>query len=243
MAEEIYREWFVRFRFPSYQTAEFEKGIPKGWEIQPIGFVCKKVTDGSHTSPAYLEGGRYMASVKDMRNHGFDKKSMKTISEQDFESLARGDCQPQENDILIAKDGSYLKHVFVWRDKYDVVLLSSIAILRPDLNKILPLFFSMLLRQSSTKTMMSGYVSGSALPRIILSDFKKMNILMPSYPIMNAYEKMVSPIFQEIKILELGIENLSATKEMLLPRLISGKLSVEDLDIQFPPSMQEDNAT
>ena len=37
MAEEIYREWFVRFRFPDYQTAEFEKGIPKGWGEGTLG--------------------------------------------------------------------------------------------------------------------------------------------------------------------------------------------------------------
>ncbi len=43
MAEEIYREWFVRFRFPGYQNTEFEKGIPTGWEIQKLGEILELV--------------------------------------------------------------------------------------------------------------------------------------------------------------------------------------------------------
>lgn len=237
MAEEIYREWFVRFRFPGYQIAEFEKGIPKEWCIKSIDKLCLKVTDGSHASPDLFESGKFMASVKDMTNYGFNKNTMKTISEKDFESLVKSDCQPKKNDILIAKDGSYLKHVFVWSDNYDVVLLSSIAILRPDLKKVSPLFLSMMLRQPSTKSMMSGYVSGSALPRIILKDFKKMELMIPAHSVMDKFESIISPIYKNIKNLDASNEKLSSLKEMLLPRLISGKLSVENLDIQFPPSM------
>lgn len=47
MAEEIYREWFVRFRFPGYQSAEFEKGIPKGWGIRKIGEIYKTASGGT----------------------------------------------------------------------------------------------------------------------------------------------------------------------------------------------------
>lgn len=242
MAEEIYREWFVRFRFPGYQTAEFEKGIPKEWCIKSIDKLCLKVTDGCHASPALFESGKFMASVKDMTNYGFNKNTMKTISEKDFESLVKSDCQPKKNDILIAKDGSYLKHVFVWSDNYDVVLLSSIAILRPDLKKVSPLFLSMMLRQPSTKSMMSGYVSGSALPRIILKDFKKMELMIPAHSVMDKFESIISPIYKNIKNLDASNEKLSSLKEMLLPRLISGNLSVENLDIQFPPSMSDGQA-
>ncbi|PHM07138.1 hypothetical protein [Nostoc sp. 'Peltigera malacea cyanobiont' DB3992] len=79
-----------------------------------------------------------MASVKDMDSHGFLLDSMKTISEEDFRKLEKADCKPLKNDVLIAKDGSYLKHIFVWNHDVKVVILSSIAILRPNLKKILP---------------------------------------------------------------------------------------------------------
>lgn len=239
MAEELYREWFVRLRFPGYEQAKFDKGVPVGWRIETIGELCIRVTDGSHFSPAHFEGGKYMASVKDMESTGFSKKSMKTISSQDFESLQKSDCKPLIGDVLIAKDGSYLKHVFVWNHDFDVVILSSIAILRPNKEKILPYFLSTVLRQESTKSMMSGYVSGSALPRIILKDFKKMKLLLPTFDLMARFEMAVSTIFQQVTNIGMQNENLILAKDMLLPRLISGKLSVEFLDIQFPPSMQD----
>ena len=46
MAENLYKEWFVRFRFPGYETAEFENGIPKGWEIHKIKEVVKRLPFG-----------------------------------------------------------------------------------------------------------------------------------------------------------------------------------------------------
>lgn len=237
MAEEIYREWFVRMRFPGHAKVKFHKGVPEGWEIRTIGQICTKVTDGSHFSPPLVEPGKRMASVKDMNEHGFSFDDMKTISEQDFEKLRVSDCMPLPNDVLIAKDGSYLKHVLVWNSEAELVILSSIAILRPDLKRVTPYFLSLTLRQDSTKSMMSGFVSGSALPRIILKDFKKMKVLIPPVKVMNQFESFVVPHYRTISLLLSKNERCRLSRDLLLSRLITGKLSVEDLDIKFPPSM------
>jgi type I restriction enzyme S subunit len=240
LVEEIYREWFVRFRFPGHEKVKTVKGIPETWSLKTIGRLCSKVTDGAHLSPAFFSGGKPMASVKDMHEHGFNLETVKTISENDFEALKRADCQPLKNDVLIAKDGSYLKHVFVWNYDYEIVILSSIAILRPNLSQIRPYFFAQVLKQDSTKTMMSGYVSGSALPRIILNDFKKMHLLIPTGDLIDQFEEVVAPIYESIQTAIRQNETLVTTRDKLLPRLISGRLSVEQLDIQFPPGMKEE---
>jgi type I restriction enzyme S subunit len=57
-----------------------------------------------------------MASVKDMQSYGFSLDSIKTISEQDFDNLKNSDCLPKIGDVLIAKDGSYLKQVLALPD-------------------------------------------------------------------------------------------------------------------------------
>lgn len=240
MAEEIYREWFVRLRFPGHETTKFEKGVPADWTIKTIGEICLKITDGSHGSPKEMDDGKFMASVKDMTPYGFSKDTMKRITDKDFASLVRSDCKPLPNDVLIAKDGSYLKHVFVWNHDFEVVILSSIAILRPNLDEILPYYLAMILKQDSTKTMMSGYVSGSALPRIILDDFKKVKLMLPPIDVIETFESVVQPFFDLIGMLIKQNELLVTTRDRLLPRLISGKLPVEDLDIQFPPSMRNE---
>jgi type I restriction enzyme, S subunit len=240
MAEELYREWFVRLRFPGHEKVKIVKGVPEGWEIKKIGEVCNKVTDGAHASPSFVEDGKFMASVKDMTDFGFDIESMKTIGEPDFIKLVQSDCKPLKDDILIAKDGSYLKHVFVWDQALDLVILSSIAILRPNKSIIQPYFFSLTLKQESVKSMMSAYVSGSALPRIILNDFKKMQLLIPKMTLMLHFESTVRPIYQQIRNALDSVVYLKSARDRLLTRLMSGKIDVADLDIRFPASMKEE---
>lgn len=241
MAEELYKEWFVRLRFPGYEKTKIKNGIPEGWEVKRLGDVCIKITDGSHTSPSFFEGGYFMASVKDMTAYGFNFSEMKTISEADFDKLVKMDCKPLKNDVLIAKDGSYLKHVFVWDSNEEVVILSSIAILRPNIQEIQPYFFALTLKQDSVKNMMTGFVSGSALPRIILKAFKEMKILVPQNSVMEQFENIIKPVYKNIRTLLDTISNLTSTRDRLLSRLLSGKIDVENLDIKFPDSMKEDS--
>ena len=59
-------------------------------------------------------------------------------------------------------------------------------------------------------------------------------------PLQQAFSEIVKPIYAQIDLLSVANNRMLETRDMLLPRLISGKLSVEDLDIQFPPSMQEE---
>ena len=71
-----------------------------------------------------------------MREQGFDYSKPKKISGVDFDKLIASGCQPSIGDILIAKDGSVMKHVFAVSNQPDYVLLSSIAIVKPDSKKI-----------------------------------------------------------------------------------------------------------
>jgi len=149
------------------------------WKRYKLGDLCTKITDGAHNSPAEVSEGYPMFSVKDMQENGFNYSDVKKISIFDLEKLVKADCKPLKDDVLIAKDGSYLKHVFVCDEEKEEVILSSIAILRPNKKIIAPHFLKYLLKTSSVKTMMEGFVSGSALPRIVLKDFKKMILLLP----------------------------------------------------------------
>ena len=179
------------------------------WKEYTIGELCIKVTDGSHFSPKELTEGYPMFSVKDMTENGFDYSDVKRVSKEDYLKLERGDCKPKKGDVLIAKDGSYLKHVFVCKEEKEEAILSSIAILRPDKNKIEAEYFMHLLRTPSVKGMMESFVSGSALPRIVLKDFKKMKLSIPEpktqqhiASILSAYDDLIEVNNDRIKLLE-----------------------------------------
>ena len=161
------------------------------WKHSTIGEVCVKVTDGSHFSPKSVERGEYMVSVKDFTLYGFDFSSCRQISKEDYNKLAASGCVPEYEDILIGKDGArYFEDVIVYRQRERPALLSSIAILRCNKEKILPEYLYYILKTPTfKKDVKDNYGSGSAIPRIILKDFKRMPI---KYPGLDEQKRVVS---------------------------------------------------
>ncbi|MBS6771325.1 MAG: restriction endonuclease subunit S [Faecalibacterium prausnitzii] len=140
------------------------------------------VTDGSHTSPKSVSHGKYMVSVKDFTPYGFDFNGCRQISFADYEKLKSSGCVPQKGDILIGKDGArYFEDIIIYNQDEAPALLSSIAILRCDEEKVIPEYLYYLLKTPSfKKDVKDNYGSGSAIPRIILKDFKRMKVEYPS---------------------------------------------------------------
>ncbi|MEA3351569.1 MAG: DUF488 family protein [Chloroflexota bacterium] len=215
--------------FPdSFEDSELGE-IPKGWKIEPLENVCSRITDGSHYSPKTVSNGKSMASVKDMHNWGFNLGTCRMVSEEEYQKLVRNDCRPLKHDVLIAKDGSYLKHIFVVEKGLDIVILSSIAILRPN-DRINSHLLAYSLKTDSTMARMERYVSGAVLQRIVLKDFKKFPIILPSIEIQHAWSTVINPIIQLCWDNVHESETISALRDSLLPKLISGELEVPEID-------------
>ena len=234
MAQMLYREWFVNFRFPGHEKVkmvESELGlIPDNWSVSSLGEACERITDGSHWSPKTVEeGGIPMASVKDMHNWGLNLSTCRRIADSEFHTLVRSDCKPLVDDVLIAKDGSYLKHSFWVQKPVEVVILSSIAILRPN-KRILPSFLSLYLQDPQIMSRMKGFVSGVAIPRIVLKDFRKFQIQLPPLPLQQQFAKFIEPMLRLCVSLTERNENLRTTRDLLLPKLVSGEIRVETFE-------------
>ncbi|MGN0345411.1 MAG: restriction endonuclease subunit S [Lachnospiraceae bacterium] len=152
------------------------------WNCGTLSDVCKVITDGSHYSPNSVEYGRYMVSVKDFTEFGFDFSKCRQISEHDYITLKKNGCIPQHNDILVGKDGArYFEDVIIYRQSEEPALLSSIAILRCDEDKVIPDFLYYMFKNPLVKkNVKDNYGSGSAIPRIVLKDFRRMIIRYPS---------------------------------------------------------------
>jgi len=235
MAEMIYREWFVNFRLPGHEklrTVDSELGpIPAGWAVANLETVCQRITDGSHWSPPTVGSTYRMASSKDMHRWGLDLSSARTISKEDFDSLIRNDCKPLAGDILITKDGAnYLKFCFVIEKDIDAVLLSSIAMVRPDPERMRPHLLAFYLTDPSVKTRLAGRVSGAAIPRIVLKDFRQFAVLVPPMAIQAAFERIAAPIVGLCWRLTDKNSNLRTTRDLLLSKLISGEIPVGAAD-------------
>ncbi len=228
MARTLYREWFVHFRFPGHENVSRVASplgdIPQGWEVVSLDEVCERVTDGSHSSPKSVEEGLPMASSKDMHDWGLTLDTCRFIGREDFDQLARNGCKPKKNDVLITKDGAnYLKYIFVNRAEQELVLLSSIAILRPNA-RINPHLLAAILKLPENKGRLKNYVTGAAIPRIVLKDFKRFQFMLPSKAVQMHWAKVAETLTEFCWRLVDQIQNLRRTRDLLLPRLLSGQV-------------------
>ena len=163
------------------------------WNIGTISEVCSLVTDGSHYSPKSCDNGEYMVSVKDFKGFGFDFSNCKHISSSDYEKMKASGCIPECGDILIGKDGArFFEDIIIYNQPEKPALLSSIAILRCNSDIILPQFLYYICKNPVfKKDVRDNYGSGSAIPRIVLKDFKRMPI---SYPDLDEQRRIVASL-------------------------------------------------
>lgn len=198
------------------------------WKVVKLQDVCEKITDGSHHSPKSVEHGYLMASVKDMTYQNFDLSGCRRISIEDYQKLVANGCKPELNDVLIAKDGNtLLKYVFVNREERELVLLSSIAILRPNIRVLDPYYLRYYLANPKTKTLLlQGYSSGSAIPRVVLKDFKQLPIPLPTLDEQRAIADKLSILDEKIELNNAISKNLEDMAQALFKRWF--------VDFEFP---------
>ena len=142
--------------------------------------ICSLFTDGSHFSPEDEGVGYPMFSVKDMTPNGFNISGCKKIGEEAYKKLVANGCKPLNDDVVVAKDGSYLKTAFVIKGNPEIALLSSIAILRPKIDLVVPEYLSYFLKSDAVyRTVSLNYITGTALKRIILKGIRKIEVDLP----------------------------------------------------------------
>lgn len=157
-----------------------------------------------------------MCSVKDMMYDRFDLSGSKLISTDDFEVLAKQGCQPKNGDILISKDGANcLDLIFVFNQEEELVLLSSIAIVRLLPEHIPEYVRYFLLSPDCQYVMRNNYVSGSAIPRVVLKDFKKVPILVPPLEEQAAIASILGSFDDKINLLQRQNKTLEEISEVL----------------------------
>lgn len=187
------------------------------WKKTTLDDVCIKITDGAHKSPKSVESGRPMASVKDLEFYGLNLETARHISEEDYLDLVKQGCKPELGDVLIAKDGnSALDTVCAFEKDDEVVLLSSVAILRPNPEKINSRFLKYyFLSVRTIEYLKRNFISGAAIPRVVLRDFKKAEIQLPLLSEQKAIAHILGSLDDKIELNRQMNETLEAMSQAL----------------------------
>jgi len=152
--------------------------IPSEWHIALLKDFCTEITDGSHFSPREDKNGDYrIATVTNIKNDKIDLSSCKRISKDEYEKLVKNGCRPNKGDILFSKDGT-VGLSFSYKQDVDIVLLSSIAIIRPK-KELYSDYCAYILTLERVFQQIVGSKRGTGLSRIILKDLKRIQIPIP----------------------------------------------------------------
>jgi type I restriction enzyme, S subunit len=234
MAEEIYREWFVRFRFPGHDTVKFVKGVPVGWEQKSCIEIFNVLSGGTPKTDmaVFWDGDIPFFTPRDAKDNIYALNTEKNITEKGLTA-----CNSQlfnKDTIFITARGTVGNVVLSYRDM--AMNQSCYALLPKENQKIHFYFFTI----KNAISYIKGVSKSGVFDNIIIDTFKIIPLWYPQAKLITEFNERVGPLVDNIGILLEANENLGRTRDRLLPRLISGKLSVENLDIHFPASMLEE---
>ena len=237
MAEEIYKDWFVRMRFPGYEKAEFEKGIPKEWKIKKIGNICF-VGRGSSPRPindkAYFENGSIpWIKIADATNSKMFILDTKECVNEFGASFSR---KLSAGGLIIATSGTLGFCIFLGVEGciHDGWIYTSNY-----KKNIRPAFLFYVI--NDFRRHLNNLSYGAAIQNINTNIIRNLSVFVPSEELLDRFYISVEPIHKLILNKILKSKTLKQTRDRLLTRLISGKLTVADLDIRFPRSMKEES--
>ena len=233
MAGTIYREWFVEFRFPGHENVkmvESELGlIPQGWEVNGLSNVCEVVPGYAFKSKDWQDSGVPVIKIKDI-------KSDNTVDVNNTACVSPEILSPKlekyrliNGDFLIAMTGATAGKVGRLRTKTTMMLNQRVAKLNP-INIYRDYIWCMI----SFKEIQDAFyrlADGAAQPNMSGSQIENYKIVCPPPSICNHFSSIVSNMLLLCDNLMLRNDNLRKTRDLLLPKLVSGELDVSELDI------------
>lgn len=203
------------------------------WQESDLESISKKITDGSHFSPKTVEKSNYpYITVKDLSNGTIDFENCKFITFEDYTELEKNGCKPQQGDVLFSKDGTVGKVSLIDFSK-NFVVLSSLAIIRPDQDVVKSEYLKYALTNPDFLQIALNKKTGVAIRRIILRTLKQLKIRYPKnkpeqQKIVEEIEKRFAVANEVEKVVEENIEKAKQLKQSILKKAFEGRLVPQD---------------
>jgi type I restriction enzyme S subunit len=250
MAEDIYREWFVRLRFPGHEQAKIEKGVPQGWTVHKFRDIVQNYIGGgwgeeiqsaTHSEAAYVIRGTDIpglntgdTKIRPYRFHTPSNLKSRLLKSGDLVFEVSGGSKDQllgrnlliSEKLLQAHDNHVICASFCKLLRFDTTLASPYA---------MKYFFKL---YYETELVGLYQVQSTGISNYQFEAFLNyQTVLLPPMEIQDKFDALVKPILELKDDIALQTVVLRQTRDALIPRLISGKLAVDALDIRFPPGM------
>ena len=207
MARALYREWFVHFRFPGHESVPRVPSplgeIPQGWEVGRLDAVL-------------------------VLQRGFDLPRSKRVEGEVPIYAATGvidfhnEAKVKAPGVVTGRSGTIGDVIYVQEDFWPL----NTALWAKEFPKSEPLFAYYFLSSIDLKQ----FNAGAAVPTLNRNDIHGLDALIPPRYLQRKFQDVAGAMLKQARTLGLRIENLRRTRDLLLPRLLSGQIDVESLD-------------
>ena len=220
-ARELYREWFVRLRFPGYENTRIVDGLPEGWERKKIADVCRTTGGGTPSTKRaeYWDGDITWVVPTDVTNNDclVLLDSARRITEEGLrESSAK--MVPAET-ILMTSRASV--GFFAMMDREACTNQGFINVAPHDEGIRLYLLFDLINRVPEIRS----NAQGTTYPEISKGRFREMDVVIPKRALATEFSCTVSEVIDQVRCLKRSTSALTQARDILLPRLMSGEVA------------------
>jgi type I restriction enzyme S subunit len=216
-ARQLYREWFVRLRFPGHEHTRVTNGVPDGWEAKMLGDISEEVRQS--VSPDSVEPNTAYIGVEHMPRRSISLGEWGTADQ-----VTSTKHRFREGEILFGKIRPYFHKVGI--ALLDGVASSDAIVIRPLEDKLRGLVLLVMSSDGFVAVTAQTMREGSKMPR---ADWKQMQaypVPLPPDGLLNSFDSFVRSIVEQLKALTFTNHKLRAARNLLLPRLMSGEIAV-----------------
>lgn len=198
-AQLLYKEWFVHLHFPGHEQVTFLNGKPTNWTKEPLENLL-------------------------VLQRGFDLPLRKRIKGKIPIYASTGingfhkDAKVKAPGVVTGRSGSLGQVIYIATDFWPL----NTTLWVKEFKKVSPIFATFLLQSMNLQT----YNGGAAVPTLNRNDVHKINVLCPEKKLIEAFDHQIQPVFDQIRILKEQNKKLSASRDLLLPRLMSGEIKI-----------------
>lgn len=216
-ARLLYREWFVRLRFPGYEHTPIVEGVPQGWERKTLGDLCSEIRD--MVLPEALEPDTPYIGLEHMPRRSISLNEWGTV-----EQVTSSKSRFKAGEIIFGKIRPYFHKVGV--AFVDGVASSDAIVVRPADDTLHGLVLLTMSSDEFVAVTAQQMKEGSKMPRADWRQMKAYSVPLPPPGLLSNFDSVLQPIVEQLKSLSFANQKLRTARDLLLPRLMSGDLAV-----------------
>jgi len=236
IAQTLFKHWFVDFEFPNEDGKPYKSSggkmvrselgeIPAVWNVEKMEDLIE-VRDGTHDSPKQTKEGFHLITSKHLKKEGIDFESAYLISESDYIEVNKR-SKVDTYDILLSMIGTVGILYLVWEQDINFAI-KNIGLFKASKNRDYSEYIFLFLSSEYGKTYFKTRLIGTTQSYLTLSSLREMPLIVPDKAILLGFQQIAKSLFGKSHANNQQIQTLAKTRDVLLPKLMSGNLRITE---------------